>query len=59
MLFLSSYRRSGDLHRARVKVLWEGKQKQVTNDDATGFHEMAARKEKKRYHELPLSCTRI
>lgn len=58
MLFLSSYQHSGDLHRAGVKVLREGKQKQVTNADAPGFHEVAARK-KKRSHEIPLCSTRI
>lgn len=55
MLFLSSYQHSGDLHRAGVKVLREGKQKQATNADAPGFHEVAARKKKNlmRYLSAP------
>lgn len=41
---INTGRACGDLHRAHVKVLWQGKQKQVTNADAPGFHEVAARK---------------
>lgn len=47
MLFLSSYQPGGDLHRARVKALWEGKQQQITNAGAPGFHGVAARKKQR------------